>query len=122
MPPTAGKSAKGAWTAIIRSVTTPIGFFVLAVLVGEPALALVLSCAKLSEEHVWCGLIVMLSIFVFLILIITLFTWLNPKHLLYGKEEHLNQALEISALKDQIEDLITKRVRPESLKTDQDRS
>jgi hypothetical protein len=49
------------------------------------------------------------------LLIVTLLTLCRPKNLLYGKEEHLNPALDPSALKDQIEDLIYANVKPESL-------
>jgi hypothetical protein len=112
------RSTKGAWASIIRSITTPLGFFVLTILIGEPALALVLTYSKLSEEHTWWGLILMLLIFVLLVSIVTWFTCKNPKNLLFGKEEHASQALEMSALKDQIEDLIVERVKPESLKND----
>jgi len=44
---------------------------------------------------------------------------LDPKRLLYGKEEHANPALEPSALRDQIEDLIQANVKQECLKNPQ---
>jgi hypothetical protein len=94
-----------------------MGFFVLALLIVEAMLAIVLSCSKLSEQHVWDGFISMLVTFTCVIVIVTLLTIFSPKNLLYGKEEHSNPALEPSALKDQIEDLIATHVKAECLKT-----
>jgi hypothetical protein len=117
MPPNKKPSSKGSRTDIIRSITTPLGFFALALLIIEATLAIVLSCSKLSEEHVWEGFIWMLVIFASTLLIVTFFTWLNPKNLLYGKEEYLSPALDPLALKDGVEELIVKNVKPECLKT-----
>jgi hypothetical protein len=40
---------------LIGVITTPLGFYVLALLIVESTLAIVLSCSKLSEAHVWEG-------------------------------------------------------------------
>lgn len=45
---------------------------------------------------------------------------LETKNLLYGKEEHSLPQIEPSALQDQIEDIIFKRVRRECLNVDQE--
>lgn len=58
----------------------------------------------------------MIGIFVAVVIIVTFFTMLNPKNLLYGKEEHNQPQVEPSALKDQIEDLIYKNVKSDCLK------
>lgn len=117
MPPAKSRSAKGDRTDLIRSITTPLGFYVLALLIIEATLAIVLSSAKLTEEHVWDGFIWMLATFASTIIIVTLFTWLNPKNLLYGKEEYSNPDLDPSTLKDSIEELIAQNVKTECLKT-----
>ena len=49
------------------------------------------------------------------LLVVTSLTIFKPKNLLYGKEEHLDPALDPSALKDQIEDLIYANVKLECL-------
>jgi heme A synthase len=112
-----GKTSFKSLNETIRSITTPLGFFVLALLIIEGTLGVVLTWSKLSENHVWDGFICMIIIFVCVIIIVSLFTWRNPKHLLYGKEEHLQPQLEPSALRDQIEDLIYSNVRREALIT-----
>jgi len=102
-------------TDIIRSITTPLGFFVLALLIVEVTLGIVLTQSKLNEEHVWNGFLSMIAVFVGVILIVTSFTIFCPRNLLYGKEEHLTPQLEPSALRDQIEDLIHSNVKSEAL-------
>ncbi len=103
-------SAGSTRSEIIRSITTPLGFFVLALLIVEVTLGIVLSASKLSEPHVWTGFLWMSGIFIGVVLIVTALTIWIPKKLLYGKEEYINPALEPSALRDQIEDLIAANV------------
>ena len=104
---------------LVHSITTPLGFYILVLLIIEATLSVVLSYSKLSEEHVWDGFLWMLGICAVVVIFVTVLVFWQPKNLLYGKEEHVNQALEISALKDQIDDLIAKKVKAECLKTPQ---
>jgi hypothetical protein len=62
----------------------------------------------------------MVSTFAAIVLIVTVLTVCCPKNLLYGKEEHASPVLAPSALKDQIEDLISTNVKPECLKNQPD--
>jgi len=117
MAPTSKPRAKGNRTEIIRAVTTPLAFYVLALLIIEATLALVLSSGKLSEERTWNGFQLMLATFVAVLAVVTALTVFWPKNLLYGKEEHANPLLAPSALKDQIEDLISANVKAECLKS-----
>ncbi|MBV9658006.1 MAG: hypothetical protein JO295_07840 [Verrucomicrobia bacterium] len=88
----------------------------MALLIVEATLALVLTNSKLTEEHVWAGFLCMTGVFAVVLLTAVLFFWFRPKNLLFGKEEHANPALEPSALRDQIEDLIIDNVKPEALR------
>jgi hypothetical protein len=101
---------------IIRSITTPLGFYVLTLLIVEGMLTIVLTCSRLTEEHQWEGLIGMFAVFAGFVLIVTILTVCYPKNLLYGKEEHASPPLDLAALEDQIQELITKNVKPEYLK------
>jgi cyanate permease len=120
MPPAKSRSTKNGRIDIIRSVNTPLGFYVLTLLIVEATVAIVLSWSKLSEEHVWDGFLCMLAIFAVVVIFVTILVFWLPRNLLYGKEEHVNQALETSALKDQIDDLIAKKIKGECLKTPED--
>ena len=119
MPPAKPARKNSDRGDVIRAITTPLGFYVLALLIVEATLAIVLTCAKLDAEHIWTGFLWMIGIFIGVIVIVTTMTTFNPKNLLYGKEEHANPALEPSALKDQIEDLIAANVKAECLKPPQ---
>jgi hypothetical protein len=54
-PRSGSKKAQGERSQILRQVTTPLGFYVLTLLILEATLSLVLTCSKLSEDHVWTG-------------------------------------------------------------------
>jgi hypothetical protein len=54
MPPSDSSSQTGR-TEVIRSITTPLGFYVLALLIVEATLAIVLVSGKLSDDHAWVG-------------------------------------------------------------------
>jgi len=53
--------------------------------------------------------------FIGVVVLVTLFVWRKPECLLFGKEEYLPPQIDPSALRDQIEDLIYKNVKPNSL-------
>jgi hypothetical protein len=101
---------------IIQAISTPLGFYVLALLIIESTLAIVLTCSKLTEEHVWIGFKVMLGLFLVVLVVVTILVFCFPTNLLFGKDEHANPVLESSALKDQIGDLISAKVNAEGLK------
>ena len=87
----------------------------LALLIVESTLAIVLSCSKLTEEHVWEGFKLMIWVLGGVVVTVTGLVICNPKNRLYGKEEHRAPLLEPSALRDQIEDLIVANVKSECL-------
>ena len=107
---------KGSIVNIIRQIQTPLGFYVLALLIIEGTMGLVLTMAKLSDDKRWEGFLFMIGVFAAVVVIVTMLTICAPRNLLYGKEEHSTPALDQSALKDQIEDLIALNVKTECLK------
>ena len=117
------KSKKSATsrTEILQQVKTPLGFYVLTLLILESTLSLVLTCSKLTEEHVWRGFLWMVVMFIGVVLLVTVFVWFKPQGLLFEKEQYLPPELDPLALRDQIEDLIYKNVKPESLQNAENR-
>jgi heme A synthase len=115
MPPAKKASSADTRTGIIRSVSTPLGFYVLSLLIVEAALGLVLTASKLNEDHVWLGFLVAIGLFLIVLAVVTALVIWNTTILLYGKEEYSSPALDPSALKDAIEDIIAARVKPECL-------
>ncbi len=116
MPPAKNPKSAGVRVGIIRAISTPLGFYVLSLLIVEATIGLVLTASKLSAEHVWWGFFVVVGLFLLVFLVVTALVIWCPKNLLYGKEEHSNPALEPSALRDAIEDTIAAKVKPECLK------
>jgi hypothetical protein len=101
---------------IIQAISTPLGFYVFALLIIESTLAIVLTCSKLTEGHVWTGFKVMLGLFLLVLVVVTILVFCFPTNLLFGKDEHANPVLEPSALRDQIADLIAEKANAEGLK------
>ena len=116
MPPAKNRKSVGVRSGIIGAISTPLGFYVLSLLIVEATIGLVLTASKLSVEHVWWGFFVAVGLFLLVFIVVTVLVIWFPKNLLYGKEEHLNPALEPSALRDAIEDTIVAKVKPECLK------
>ena len=112
MPP--AKNSKATWVSIIRQIQTPLGFYVLALLIVESALTVTVGLVNAEQKATVFYWII--GVFAMVILIVTALVIWDPKRLLYGKEELANPALEPSALRDQIEDLIQANVKPECLK------
>lgn len=116
MPPANTSKSAGVRHGIIRAISTPLGFYVLSLLIVEATLGLVLTASKLSEEHVWWGFFVAIGLFLLVFVVVTGLVIWSPRNLLYGKEEHSNPALDPSALQDAIEDTIAAKVKSECLK------
>ena len=106
---------------ILQQVRTPLGFYVLALLILEATLAIVLSCSKLTEEHIWSGFLWMIGVFIGVVCLVTMFAWIKPECLLFEKEQYLPEDLDPSALRDAIQELIFKNVKPESLQNPENR-
>lgn len=101
---------------VIQLIKTPLSFFVLALLIVETTLGLVLISGDLSQTLRFIGFILMIVVFTGVLSFVGWLTVKHPKNLLYGKEEHFTPQLDDSALRDQIEDLIVGKVKPECLK------
>jgi hypothetical protein len=101
---------------ILGQIQTPLGFYVLALLIIESTLGMVLTFAGFEQYYKWYGFLLMIAVFTGVVLVVSGLTVFNPKNLLYGKEEHSAPQIEPSALKDQIEDIIHQRVKSEYLK------
>jgi hypothetical protein len=101
---------------LIHLVRTPLAFFVLALLITESVLGTFLGLAGFSEEHKWTGFLILIGVFLAVVAIVTVFTAINPRNLLYGKEEHSHPQFAPEAIQDQIEELIFKNINEECLK------
>ena len=104
MPDTTGKRPRPKRVAanraqILRQVTTPLGFYVLTLLILEGTLSIVLTSSKLSEERNWTGFLLMIGVFIGVVALVTLFVWRKPESLLFEKEQYLPPELDALALR-----------------------
>jgi len=113
------RTGKASRAKTLQQIQTPLGFYVLALLIIESTLCIVLTATNFEQQYKWFGFLCMIGVFAAVVSIVTMLTAWKPKNLLYGKEEHSIPQIEPSALRDQIEDIIYERVRPESLKIGQ---
>ena len=113
------RTSKASRAKMQQQIQTPLGFYVLALLIIESTLCIVLTASKFDQDYKWLGFLRMIGVFAAVVAIVTILTAWKPKNLLYGKEEHSIPQIEPSALRDQIEDIIFERVRPEYLNTGQ---
>ena len=116
MPSVKNPKSAGGRAGIVRAIGTPLGFYVLSLLIVEATIALVLTASRLSDDRVWWGFFVMVGLFLLVFLVVTVLVIWFPKNLLYGKEEYSNPALAPSALRDAVKQIIEAKVRRECLK------
>jgi len=76
-------------SSVIESVTKPLGFFVLALLIVETFLATVLIFSGIKEENKMIGLWIGISLFVVIIMVVSILVWFKPRNLMYDQFGHL---------------------------------
>src|SRR5579871_4220670 len=79
----------GRYSSIIDSVHSPLGFFVLALLIVEGFLTLVLSLGSLASNDKLTGIWLMAGLFTLVISFVFLLVWARPSHIIFDKNAHL---------------------------------
>lgn len=74
---------------IIEAITSPLGFFVLALLIVEAFLATVLLGAEFQEQFKVAGMYVGVGMFLVVLVIVTVLVWNKPDHLTFKAEDIL---------------------------------
>lgn len=74
---------------ILEGINSPLGFFVLSLMVVESFLALVLTQSTLTEMHQFIGLLIGVTLFVIVIFVVSLFVWKKPEHLIFNSTSRL---------------------------------
>jgi len=74
---------------LVEAINTPLGFFVLALLIVEAFLATVLVWAELASTEkmicVWLGV----GLFILVVGIVGILVWHRPLHLTFDRDAHL---------------------------------
>ena len=79
------------WLRIIESITAPLGFFVLALLIVEGFLGTVLVWADLEKTGEVAGMYLGVGMFVLVVLLVFILVWFKPDNLTFDKEAHLRE-------------------------------
>ena len=74
---------------IIEAITAPLGFYVLALLIVESFLAIVLIHANISPQDQIRCVYIATSLFVFVVVIVSVLVWNRPWNLTFDKAAHL---------------------------------
>jgi len=73
----------------IAAITAPLGFFVLALLIVEVFLATIVLGTDLPIDYkaqfIWTGI----ALFIFVVLVVCIFSWFKPESLTFDKSAHL---------------------------------
>ena len=76
-------------TTIIETITAPLGFFVLALLIVESFLATVLVGANLESVDKVLGIWLGIGLFIIVITMVFILVWFKPESLTFDKSAHL---------------------------------
>ncbi|HEY6095724.1 MAG TPA: hypothetical protein VIU93_12305 [Gallionellaceae bacterium] len=74
---------------LVEAINTPLGFFVLALLIVESFLATVLLGAELESTQKMNCILIGVALFIFVVAIVGLFVWFKPLHLTFDRDAHL---------------------------------
>ena len=94
MPPTSSRKPKSAPPSparakLVEAINTPLGFFVLALLIVEAFLATVLVGAELAAGEKMTCVMIGVGLFIFVVALVGLFVWFKPLHLTFDRDAHL---------------------------------
>jgi len=93
MPPNASRKKQSSpnqdRAKLVETTNTPLGFFVLALLIVEGFLATVLLGAELQPAEKMNCVMIGVGLFIFVVAIVGLFVWFKPMHLTFDRDAHL---------------------------------
>lgn len=88
--PKAARTSRSAVSMPFKSISTPLGFFVLSLLIVETFLGAVTTVSPLSANEriivIWLGV----GMFVLVILLVSALVWFKPDNLTFDKDAHLD--------------------------------
>jgi hypothetical protein len=75
--------------AVLKAINSPLGFFVLALLIAETTIGLVLIKSDLDAKDKFCGLLLAVGMFVLVVIVVTVLVWFRAQNLTYDRDAHL---------------------------------
>ena len=82
---------KSAWIKIIETIDSPLGFYVLALLIVEASLAVILTVSKIPPDQVFDGLIVGATLFCIVVGMVFILVFFKPENITFDKISHLRR-------------------------------
>lgn len=82
---------KNKKTNIINAITSPLGFFVLALLIVETFLGITTSIIGFDVEKKYYLILIGVGLFILVIFIVLMLVWFRPINLTFGEKGHLQK-------------------------------
>ncbi len=74
---------------VLKVITSPLGFFVLALLIAETMITIVLVKSDLEQAQKFYGLLLGVGMFVLVVLVVTLLVVFKAENLIFDRDAHL---------------------------------
>ena len=74
---------------LVSVITSPLGFFVLSLLIVETTIAVVLVQSDLLPQDKFYGLLLAVGMFVLVVVVVTLLVWFKAEKLTFDRDAHL---------------------------------
>lgn len=101
---------------ILKAITAPLGFFVLALLIVEVFLGTVLGAGKLDPSLQFLALGAGIGLFLFVVIIVAIFVWFKPENLMFDKDAYLSDRLPFIGMNQKLTNGISIRIDPGTAK------
>jgi uncharacterized membrane protein (DUF485 family) len=79
--------------SILETISAPLGFFVLALLIVEAFLGTVLIGTKLESASVLLCIYLGVALFILVVVVVAILVWFKPDHLTFDRSAHLERLL-----------------------------
>ncbi|HET6250084.1 MAG TPA: hypothetical protein VFE47_20505 [Tepidisphaeraceae bacterium] len=82
----APKASAPTRVGLLNAINSPLGFYVLALLIAEATSGLVLVKSDLAAKDKFYGLVLSVGMFVLVVAVVTLLVWFKPENLTFDRD------------------------------------
>lgn len=91
--PTVEKDSPRERTGVLNAINSPLGFYVLALLIAEVTIGLVLVKSDLEPREKFYGLLLAVGMFVVVVFVVTVLVWFKAENLTFDRDAHLRSRI-----------------------------